>query len=176
MPALTRLEGRLACGLRKSAAESGEVVQRMRSVEMERAESMLLTVLMFAAAATFMALAAACTRTVQSAGPAASTSASRPASHPDSAQATLSAPAANQVDIDNFSFHPQTLTVAAGAQVTWINHDDVPHTATSTQKPRIFDSGTMDTDEKFSHVFATPGTYDYFCAVHPHMTGRIVVN
>jgi plastocyanin len=80
-----------------------------------------------------------------------------------------------QITIDNFTFTPSKLTVAAGTTVTWVNRDDVPHTATSSQKPRAFDSGTLDTDQKFSHVFAQPGTYDYFCAVHPHMTGQIIV-
>jgi plastocyanin len=81
----------------------------------------------------------------------------------------------NQVTIDNFAFNPKTLTVPVGTEVTWINRDDVPHTATSAVKPRVFDSKTLDTDDKFSHVFTTPGTYPYFCAVHPHMTGEIVV-
>jgi plastocyanin len=81
----------------------------------------------------------------------------------------------NQVTIDNFAFRPRLLTVAAGTKVTWINHDDVPHTATSTAKPRVFNSGTLDTDDKFSYVFTAPGTYEYFCAVHPHMTARIIV-
>jgi plastocyanin len=81
----------------------------------------------------------------------------------------------NQVTIDNFRFSPSELTVAVGTKVTWVNHDDVPHTATSTTKPRTIDSGTLDTDDKFSKVFTTPGTYEYFCAVHPHMKGQIVV-
>jgi plastocyanin len=81
----------------------------------------------------------------------------------------------NQIVIDNFTFRPRSLTVAAGTRVTWVNRDDVPHTATSSGKPRAFDSGTLDTDDRFAHVFATPGTYDYFCAVHPHMTGRVIV-
>jgi plastocyanin len=81
----------------------------------------------------------------------------------------------NQVAIDNFRFSPSELTVAVGTKVTWVNHDDVPHTATSTTKPRVIDSGTLDTDDKFSYVFTAPGTYEYFCAVHPHMKGRIVV-
>jgi plastocyanin len=84
-------------------------------------------------------------------------------------------PAANQVVIDNFTFDPPHLTVTVGAKVTWVNHDDVPHTATSTQKPRAFDSRTLDTDQQFSHVFTKPGIYKYFCAVHPHMTGEIIV-
>jgi plastocyanin len=81
----------------------------------------------------------------------------------------------NQVVIDNFRFSPRTLTVPAGTKVAWVNRDDVPHTATSTAKPRTFDSKTLDTDEQFAHVFASPGTYEYFCAVHPHMTGTVIV-
>ena len=77
--------------------------------------------------------------------------------------------------IDDSTFTPAQITVRAGTKVTWVNNDDVPHTATSTAKPRSFDSRTLDTDGKFSHMFTTPGTYDYFCAVHPHMTGRIIV-
>jgi len=83
--------------------------------------------------------------------------------------------ASTEVVIDNFTFDPPKLTISAGTQVTWINHDDVPHTATSSTKPRAFNSGTLDTDQKFSFVFTTPGTYDYFCAVHPKMTGQIIV-
>jgi plastocyanin len=82
---------------------------------------------------------------------------------------------AKQIVIDNFTFDPPTLTIPAGTEVTWVNHDDVPHTATSTAKPKQFDSGTLDTDGMFSHVFKGPGTYEYFCAVHPKMTGRIIV-
>ncbi|HEV2968772.1 MAG TPA: cupredoxin family copper-binding protein [Pirellulales bacterium] len=88
---------------------------------------------------------------------------------------TDSSAAPNQVTIDNFAFNPQTLTVHVGTKVTWINHDDVPHTATSAVKPTVFDSKALDTDDKFSFVFTAPGTYPYFCAVHPHMTGEIVV-
>lgn len=80
-----------------------------------------------------------------------------------------------QVIIDNFTFTPSTLTVAVGTTVTWINRDDVPHTATSTAKPKSFQSGTLDTDDTFAHTFTAPGTYPYFCAVHPKMTGQIIV-
>jgi plastocyanin len=80
-----------------------------------------------------------------------------------------------QIRIDNFTFEPAEVTIPAGTKVTWVNHDDVPHTATSTARPRQFDSGTLDTDEQFSHVFATPGTFDYFCALHKHMTARIII-
>ncbi len=78
-----------------------------------------------------------------------------------------------EVTIDNFSFNPQQVTVKAGDTVTWVNHDDIPHTATS--KTGVFRSKALDTDDKFSFTFATPGSYAYFCALHPHMTGSIVV-
>ena len=68
-----------------------------------------------------------------------------------------------------------TVTIAPGTRVVWVNHDDVPHTATSTGKPRRFDTGALDTDQKYAHVFTEPGTYNYFCAVHPKMTGQIIV-
>jgi plastocyanin len=84
-------------------------------------------------------------------------------------------PVAQQIAIDNFSFSPAKLTVSVGSQVTWVNHDDVPHTVTSTAKPKLFNSGTMDTEDQFIHVFKTPGTYDYFCALHPKMTAQIIV-
>ena len=85
------------------------------------------------------------------------------------------APAEQVVKIDNFTFDPPTLTVVRGTKVTWLNHDDVPHTATSSASPKAFDSKALDTDEKFSFVFTTPGKYAYFCAIHPHMTATIVV-
>jgi plastocyanin len=77
------------------------------------------------------------------------------------------------VKIDNFTFSPQTLTVPAGATVIWKNQDDIPHTVTSTTK--AFKSGALDTDDSFSFTFTTPGVYEYFCSLHPHMTGKIVV-
>jgi plastocyanin len=80
-----------------------------------------------------------------------------------------------QVLIDSFTFKPRQLTVAVGTKVKWVNQDDVPHTVTSSLKPRLFDSGAMETEDPFVYVFTKPGTYEYFCAVHPHMTGRIIV-
>ncbi len=77
------------------------------------------------------------------------------------------------VQIDNFSFRPQTLTVRVGTTVTWVNRDDVPHTVTSTDKK--FKSRALDTDEKYSYTFSAPGTNSYFCSVHPHMTGKVIV-
>ena len=77
------------------------------------------------------------------------------------------------VTIDNFVFSPDRLTVQAGAIVTWTNHDDIPHTVAS--KDRLFKSKVMDTEESYSFTFSTPGEYAYFCSLHPHMTGTIVV-
>ena len=65
------------------------------------------------------------------------------------------------------------MTVAVGTTVTWTNHDDVPHTATASDKS--FDSKSLDPDASFSYTFDKPGTYSYFCAVHPFMTARVVV-
>ena len=78
-----------------------------------------------------------------------------------------------EVDIDQFTFLPQRITVKAGTTVTWINEDDVPHTIVSSSK--VFKSKALDTADKFSFTFTTPGTYDYFCSLHPHMTGAVVV-
>jgi plastocyanin len=78
-----------------------------------------------------------------------------------------------EVKIDNFSFGPATLTVAPGTTVTWVNHDDIPHTVVSTDG--FFKSKVLDTDEKFSFTFAKAGTYPYFCSIHPKMTASVVV-
>jgi plastocyanin len=83
------------------------------------------------------------------------------------------APAQAQVGIDNFTFTPATITVAAGTKVTWTNHDDIPHTVTSTTG--AFDSKAIDTDASFSFIFNTPGTYPYYCEIHPHMRGQVIV-
>ena len=82
-------------------------------------------------------------------------------------------PNPNMVKITNFNFTPPALTVHAGTKVTWVNEDDVPHTVTSPEK--TFKSRALDTDEAFTYTFSTPGTYTYFCSVHPHMTGKIIV-
>ena len=78
-----------------------------------------------------------------------------------------------EVRIDNFSFGPTDVTVPAGTTVTWTNHDDIPHTVMSTDK--VFKSKVLDTDEKFAFTFSTPGTFPYFCSIHPKMTGKVVV-
>jgi plastocyanin len=77
------------------------------------------------------------------------------------------------VGIDNFTFTPQRLTVKAGATITWVNKDDIPHAIAAVN--RLFKSKALDTDDSYSFKFITPGTYEYFCSLHPHMTGTIVV-
>jgi amicyanin len=89
-----------------------------------------------------------------------------------SAQEKMSA---MEVKIDNFSFGPVTLTVPVGATVTWTNRDDIPHTVVSSDDPKAFKSKVLDTDEKFSFTFNKPGTYSYFCSIHPKMTGKVIV-
>src|SRR6266567_810544 len=77
------------------------------------------------------------------------------------------------VKIDNFTFNPPRLVVKAGTTVTWDNADDIPHTVVASGK--AFRSKTLDTEDKYAFTFTTPGTYEYFCSLHPHMTGSIVV-
>jgi len=77
------------------------------------------------------------------------------------------------IKIDNFTFDPPRLTVKAGTTVTWYNEDDIPHTVAAVGKH--FRSKALDTDGNFSFTFTIPGSYEYFCSLHPHMTGVIVV-
>ncbi len=121
-------------------------------------------------------------------GSSPSQSGGQPASKPDSSMTNMDMPhkapssgakemamnaVPNQVMIENFTFQPANLTVKAGTKVTWVNRDDVPHTATDTDKR--FNSKTLDTDDQFAFTFDQPGTYSYYCALHPKMTGQIIV-
>ena len=91
-----------------------------------------------------------------------------------SAAPGLSAPAAApMVHISNFTFAPQALKIRVGQTVTWVNDDDIPHNVTAID--RSFKSKVLDTGERFSFTFAKAGTYAYFCALHPHMTGSVIV-
>jgi len=92
------------------------------------------------------------------------------------AQTPAAAPAAAPVavGIDNFTFNPATLTVKAGAKVTWTNRDDIPHGIASANNT-FARSQALDTDDSFIFTFTTPGTYQYFFFFFPHMTGSIVV-
>lgn len=87
--------------------------------------------------------------------------------------ALAGAAAAEDVKIDNFTFDPPEMTVKSGATVTWTNQDDIPHTVVA--KEHQFRSKALDTDDKYSFTFTTPGVYEYFCSLHPHMVGKIVV-
>ena len=90
------------------------------------------------------------------------------AAEPAAAAATV------QVNILNYKFDPETLTVPAGTTVTWVNHDEVPHSVMSSDK-RFTSSGGLDTGESSSFTFTEAGTYAYYCSLHPFMTGKVVV-
>jgi plastocyanin len=77
------------------------------------------------------------------------------------------------VGIDNFTFNPGTITVSAGTKVEWVNDDDIPHSI--VEATGKFHSAALDTEDKFSFTFTQAGTYDYFCGLHPHMVGKVVV-
>ena len=77
------------------------------------------------------------------------------------------------VKIDNVTFNPSRVTVKVGTAVTWRNDDDIPHTVASSTK--LFKSKALDTGDNYSYTFTKPGEYSYFCSLHPHMTGTIVV-
>jgi plastocyanin len=80
-----------------------------------------------------------------------------------------------KVTIDNFTFTPAEITVPAGTKITWTNNDDIPHTVVDADAPKTNKSPPLDTGESYSHVFDKPGTYHYFCSLHPHMQGTVVV-
>jgi plastocyanin len=81
--------------------------------------------------------------------------------------------ATNAVTIDNFTFSPKELTVALGTTVKWVNHDDIPHTV--VEKKTTFRSKALDTDDSYSFTFTSAGEFDYFCGLHPHMVGKVIV-
>jgi len=80
----------------------------------------------------------------------------------------------NKIEIKDFAFNPQTITVKSGEKITWINRDEEPHTVVSVGK-QFKKSSALDTDQTYTIVAGAPGTYSYFCSVHPKMTGTIVV-
>lgn len=92
--------------------------------------------------------------------------------HPTRAKSEA-AESSMEVRVDNFTFGPDTLTVAVNSTVTWINKDDVPHVIASNDG--LFKSRALDTDEKYSYTFSKAGTYSYYCSIHPKMVGKIVV-
>ena len=86
------------------------------------------------------------------------------------AKAEVSLPS---VHIDNFTFTPQEITITRGTTLTWVNDDDIPHTIAANNK--AFRSKAMDTEQKYSFMFSEPGIYEYFCSLHPHMQGKVIV-
>jgi len=82
------------------------------------------------------------------------------------------------VAMRNFAFHPDTLHVRTGATITWVNCEDVgqePHTTTS-DTAGVWGSADMSSGDRYSHTFATPGSFPYHCIPHdPFMTGKVVV-
>ena len=90
------------------------------------------------------------------------------------ALAAAPSPSGPMVKIDNFTFGPAAITVKVGTTVTWTNNDDIPHTVVSTDHA-TFKSKVLDTDQSFSFTFTEIGEYPYFCSLHPHMTGKVIV-
>jgi plastocyanin len=90
-------------------------------------------------------------------------------------QVAAAPPAASevQVKIDNFTFMPPSIAVPVGSSIRWTNRDDIPHTVVSDDNS--FKSKPLDTNDEFSFTFSKPGTYTYFCSIHPKMTGKVIV-
>ena len=80
-----------------------------------------------------------------------------------------------RIQIANFTFEPATVEVSAGTTVSWVNVDDVPHLVVGTDPGSPLKSPALDTDDGYSVVLDHPGTYRYFCSLHPHMTGTVIV-
>jgi Icc protein len=91
------------------------------------------------------------------------------------AASASSAAALRPVSISNFTFAPAALTVRAGQEVTWVNEDDAPHTVVGADPGSPLKSPALDTGDKYSAQLTQPGTYKYFCSLHPHMTGVVTV-
>ena len=79
------------------------------------------------------------------------------------------------VNIDNFTFTPAELVVSAGTRVIWNNRDDIPHVVVAADAAQLIKSPPLDTDDSFAFTFTKPGTYRYFCSLHPHMQGSVIV-
>ena len=93
--------------------------------------------------------------------------------HPVAANAENAKESGTEIRVDNFTFGPETITISANSTVTWVNKDDVPHVIASTEG--VFKSKALDTDDKYSFTFSKPGIYAYFCAIHPKMVGKVIV-
>ena len=87
--------------------------------------------------------------------------------------AAAPAPPAPTVAMSNFAFTPATITVTAGQSVRFVNRDEEAHTVTG--RGNTFDSGGLDSGQSWTHRFDKAGRYVYFCALHPYMTGTVIV-
>jgi plastocyanin len=92
----------------------------------------------------------------------------------DDASSATAGSKVNKIEIKDFAFNPQKITVKSGEKITWVNRDEEPHTVVSVEK-QFKKSPALDTDQEFTVTAGAPGTYSYFCSVHPKMTGTIVV-
>src|SRR4030095_2639771 len=97
------------------------------------------------------------------------------ASERDSSEVASDTHIVQRIAIENFTFVPATLEVAVGTLVSWVNEDDVPHVVIGTDPGSPVKSGALDTDDRYSVELDHPGTYRYFCSLHPHMTGTVIV-
>lgn len=95
------------------------------------------------------------------------------AASPDQLKAGAAQPSAGQIKISNFAFDPSAITVSSGTSITWTNYDSVPHTVTESSGK--FGSQTLNRGQSFSYTFKEPGTFDYYCAIHPSMKAKVVV-
>ena len=109
-----------------------------------------------------------------SAGPATAAMAAAAAAPAAASRPTTNS--ARAVTISNFTFAPATITVRAGEEVTWVNEDDAPHTVLGSDPGSPLKSPALDTGDKYAAKLTQPGTYEYFCSLHPHMTGVVGVS
>lgn len=149
----------------RSKLSSGD---RISGRHLALAVGMLVAALAVSACSTTSAAPAAQAQSHTPVPPAALSTV--PPARPVSSPAATGSP---QVEIGNFNFTPAELVVSVGSTVTWTNTDDAPHTVTSAD--RTLNSPSLNTDGQFSFTFTAPGTYAYFCAIHPFMTGKVVV-
>jgi plastocyanin len=98
------------------------------------------------------------------------------AADPVSTAPSVESARADEIVIGNFAFGPSTLTVAAATVVTWRNEDDAPHTVIGTDPESPIKSQPLDTGDRYSITLTKPGSYHYFCSLHPHMTGTVIVD
>jgi plastocyanin len=92
-----------------------------------------------------------------------------------SVSARASTPAPATVHISNFTFSPAVIEVPIGTSLNWVNDDDVPHTVVGTDRDSPLKSSALDTEDHYAVIMSKPGTYHYFCSLHPHMTGTVIV-